>query len=180
MAAPPDITASRTAYFRYLYAAELAILALPCLAVLAPFLAGLALFSYGGLIVTIIGMSRGSDFTVEHLAFAAAGSAIVTAAFAAIWIFLDLSIAYLSGCRDWTRRHRRKFWTGLILSILPIIFTFAAAAREIGIGDRHSVVAVYLSGLPLLVPTLHLGLATRLKRMKSTQQKSPADDLPGF
>jgi len=56
---------------------------------------------------------------------------------------------------------RRKFRIGALLATLPTLFAVAIAIRETTIGDPHLCWVVYASGLPMLIPVIHPGYATR-------------------
>lgn len=146
---------------RYVFAAEIVLLALPTMMVLAQHLAALAFLAYGGLIVTLYGLATFSqNSTAPHLVLTGIVSGIVTVSLVALWQFASLSAAYLRGSLIRTRRHRRKFWGGLYCSFFPLILTVTAAAREIALRDVEPIWIFYFSGLPLLAPVLHLAFAT--------------------
>jgi hypothetical protein len=48
-----------------------------------------------------------------------------------------------------------------LLATPPTLFAVAIAIRETTIGDPHLCWIVYASGLPMLIPVIHLGYATR-------------------
>ena len=148
---------------RYVFAAEVALLALPTIGVLAQFIAALAFFAYGGVLFTVYRLVTFSeDATLSQLVFTGLLSALVTAAFVAIWQFASLSVAYIVGQNVRTAKHRRKFWNGLWASVVPMMLTLSATLREIYAQESDPLWLIYFSGLPMLVPVLHLAVATSL------------------
>lgn len=148
---------------RYVFATEVALLALPTIGVLAQFVAALAFIAYGGLLFTVYGLVTFSeDASLSHLVFTGLLSALVTAAFVALWHFMSLSVDYIAGRNVRTPKHRRKFWIGLSLAIIPMLLPIAASIRELYTQDSDPLWLFYFSGLPMLVPVLHLAVATSL------------------
>lgn len=148
---------------RYVFAAEVVLLAIPTIGVLAQFIAALAFVAYGGLLFTIYGLVTFSeDAALSQLVFTGLLSALVTAALVALWHFVTLSIAYIAGRNVRTPKHRRKFWIGLLLAVIPMLLPIAASIRELYTQESDPLWLFYFSGLPMLVPVLHLAVATSL------------------
>lgn len=149
-------------FLKYLYLVELTVFAAPTLGVLVQFIAAMIFFSYGGLIFTIYNIAtNSSDVEIDQIVVVLISSGIVTATLISLWQFATLSISYLSEETIRTEKHRRKFLIGLSFCILPIIFCMLAAHREYSVGEPDPVWLFYFTGLPMIVPVIHLAFATK-------------------
>lgn len=92
----------------------------------------------------------------------------------AFWIFLDLSLDYMSGRLTPVPRTRRRYWRGLFYATIPAaILGFQAFAT--GFSEPDSPFAMLLlSWLLLVVPATHLGVALHVSGMEGPR----LDKLP--
>ncbi|MGU3398832.1 hypothetical protein ACLBWS_03680 [Brucellaceae bacterium D45D] len=142
--------------------AELILCVLPTLMALGQFILFMTLFGFGGLVVTLYSLlTFGDRFNIEHLVFSATMSGLSIATFASLFYFLTLSISHIDGENIRTKRHRRKFWLGLSLAVLPLIFAMIISMMEASKGGEHWLWLFYMSGLPMLIPVIHLASATK-------------------
>lgn len=147
---------------RLLFAAELLLLALPSLYVLTLF--GAVLFMTGAMIATH-GVSGGVGLGDGLLALVLGGLAASLPACGAYAIchFLQASVGYLRhGPAGLSRRQLRALpWAIPPLALTLTLGTPGLLGGLLGLQGWPFLLAVQVSGLGLLLPTLHLWLAWR-------------------
>lgn len=149
-------------FLRSVFAAELIFLAVPTLAALGVPLAVLAFAAFDGFVGMIYDLADPyRSVTTSQLVLTGILSVFVAATLIALWHFSTLSIAYLSGRNIRTARHRRKFWIGFWAAAIPMLLPLMLALSQLTSSD-NLLFLFYFSGLPMLVPVLHLKIATSL------------------
>jgi len=133
---------------RILFALEMVFFALPALFLLF----GMMILSVVLFFITLGGLTAGSlsEFLRTEAIFLATGTGAV-----ALWMFTKLSSNFLLYGKAGIARSRSELWRGLLLSIFPILVACWAAGQM----QQELPVMIYMSGLPLLIPALHLWLA---------------------
>jgi len=156
-----DMSASN-AGFRCLYAAEMIGLAVPTFVALAPAIGLLVFMAFIGVIYTVGEIATGGgDLSAGQLFFFAALVPLAAAAVIAIWNFASLSGSHLFGKNIRTPGHRRQFRTGLRSSALPMAVYIILPNKFPPEANWYWL--VYTSGIPLLIPVVHLAFATRYR-----------------
>lgn len=159
----PDIA------LRAVFLVELAVLALPSLYLLGMMAGILAMSSifgagYGFSAGTGQGLA-GEDIAIS-LVVAALGLFLSLCGFYAMWHFLRAALAYLR--HGAAGLHRRNLGA-LPWAIPPLALTLTLGLPALLGGEGWSrLIALHLSGLGLLVPTLHLWLAWRARPSPAT------------
>ena len=152
---------------RRLFIAELALLVLPSAMVLLPY--G-AFFAVGSL--AFVGVALSVPFTkggpigrwsnlgdlAQLVGIYGAFAAVAGLGVFALWQFLKIALGFARGGRTALPLLRGSFRTSLICALLPALIW--VSFDFVGAGGREDpwFLPVIMSGLPLLVPILHLAL----------------------
>lgn len=152
---------------RRLFIAELVLLVLPSAAILLPysaFFAAGSLVMIGGAIVMPFaegGPPRGwSDLRdwLQIIGMFGGFTVIAGLGVFALWQFLKIALGFARGGRAALPSLRGTFRSGLLCAILPVLvwmpFVFLGASGR----KDPWLIPVVMSGLPLIVPILHLVL----------------------
>ncbi|MBX3576860.1 MAG: hypothetical protein KF723_06600 [Rhizobiaceae bacterium] len=97
-----------------------------------------------------------------------AGFVIVTPimlGFAAMLVFAFVGLAYLRDGGTGARRYQRLFWLGLVLALIPMSGTVLLGLRVATGAFAQPIYGLYVSGLPVLIPALHLLIEIRAGRV---------------
>lgn len=160
---------------RLLYLAELLIVVLPLAAILLQFVIFLAFLSFGSLIITLRDVMVGMPLHEDDLILPVGGSLICIFLGVACWQFGVLSINYMRRTRTPRRRWLKRYVGGFLAGLPPLLFGLAVGARDLDVGQPASLWLLYLTGAPILIPVIHLGLARR-RRSKSGSTLRPAGE----